>query len=304
MKKIILLLGFLSFCSAGWCLEEVNFLSEPGPHSPFKVKRAKAKGETLPPKEKIELTGYLGRPDTHSPSPAIVLLHSGFGLQQYHKTWAKELTHSGFVTLLIHSYSGINHKLKPKINESKDVVSNAYGAYEFLRNQSYVDPTRIGVMGWSSGGRHAFSLISEEMPPGRVQQKQFKAGVMIYPNCSPDGGSYRSPMLILLGDNDQYLVNGDCSQFKAETQRLNNRQTVDVHVYPGATHFYDDSSQPLEGDQTNTETRYRYNSDAHSDSINKVLQFMHQHLNKQGLLSPELLSNNLANSSKWHIVVV
>ena len=280
MKKIIFLLVFLSFCSAGWSLDEVNFLSEPGPHSPFKVKRAKAKGETLPPKEKIELTGYLGRPDTPSPSPAIVLLHSGFGLREYHKTWAKQLTDSGIVTLLIHSYSGKNQDLKPKVNESKDVISNTYGAYEFLRNQSYVDPTRIGVMGWSSGGRHAFSLVSEEMPLGRVQQKQFKAGVMIYPNCSPDGGLFRSPMLILLGDNDQYLVNGVCNQFKAETQRLNSRQVVDVRVYPGATHFYDDSSQHLDGDRANSETRYRYNPDAHLDSINKVHQFLHLHLNK------------------------
>ncbi|MCP4390681.1 MAG: prolyl oligopeptidase family serine peptidase [Gammaproteobacteria bacterium] len=280
LKQICSLMIFLFVCSNAWGLEEINFLSEPGPHSPFKIKRAKAKGETLLPKERIKLTGFLGRPDDRSPSPAIIMLHSGFGLQDFHKKWATQLTEWGFVTLLIYSYADKKSDPQPTINMSRDVISNAYGAYEYLRNQSYVDRTRIAVMGWSSGGRHALSLIGEEPPPGRIKTQQFKAGVMIYPNCPPEGGKFRSPMLILLGDNDQYLVNGDCGRFKVEAQRQNNEQVVEVHVYPGATHFFDDSNQPHQDKQAVIDSRYRYSPDAHEDSLKRVRHFFDRYLKR------------------------
>ncbi|MCP4981202.1 MAG: dienelactone hydrolase family protein [Gammaproteobacteria bacterium] len=279
MKNFFLSLIFI-FClefflgSNGWALETVNFLSEPGPHSPFKIKRAKAKGKVLPPKEKIELTGYLGRPATETPAPAVILLHSGFGLQEFHKSWAKQLVEWGYVALLIYSYAGEKEEVPPSVNMSRDVISNAYGAYEFLKTQSYVDPARIGVMGWSSGAKRAYSLIDEALPPGREKQKVIKAAIMIYPNCSPDGGLFRAPMLILLGDSDQYLVNGDCQQFKIAAQQQNPLQVVQVHVYPGATHFFDDPKYPSEGDQAQTTTRFRYNPRAYQDSLQRARQFL------------------------------
>jgi len=279
MVKILLFLCLSLFLgSNGWALETVNFLTEPGPHSPFKIKRAKAKGEELPPIEKIKLTGYLGKPVSETPAPAVILLHSGFGLREFHKSWAKQLAEWGYVSLLIYSYAGEKVGVPPSINMSRDVISNAYGAYEFLVKQSFVDPTRIGVMGWSSGAKRTFSLIDVAPPPGREKKKMFQAAIMIYPNCPPGGGLFRAPMLILLGNNDHYLENGDCLQFKKAALQQNPQQVVQVQVYPGATHFYDDPEYPSDDDQENNPTAYRYDPQAHQDSLQRVRQFLEERL--------------------------
>ncbi|MCJ8300793.1 MAG: hypothetical protein MJK13_17930 [Pseudomonadales bacterium] len=63
MKTIIITLAInFTLLSSAQALEKVNFPSQPGPHSPFKIKKAAAKGIQLAPKTSVQLTGYLGVP--------------------------------------------------------------------------------------------------------------------------------------------------------------------------------------------------------------------------------------------------
>jgi len=261
MKQLVMMICIsLGMISNGWSLETITFLSEPGPHSPFRLKRAKADGIELEPKEKIELTGYLGKLDTDTPAAAIILLHSGQGLQDFHKAWAQRLAEWGYVSLLIYS--------------------DAPGAYEYLINQPYVDANRIGIMGWSAGGNLTFSLIGTEPPPGRKIRKAISAAAIIYPICNPDGGLFTAPMLILLGDNDGLIQKGHCRFFKQASEGKNPSQVVELKVYPGATHFYDDPKYPTYtgNDATTGNSAFYYDPRAHQDSLDRVQQFFKKYL--------------------------
>jgi len=270
----------LIMVSNGWSLETVTFLSNPGPYSPFQIKRAKAKNIKLEPKEKIELTGYLGKPTQKIPAPAVILLHSGFGLQNFHKDWAERLAKWGYVSLLIYSYAAKDAKVPSSINLSGDIVSNAYGAYEYLEKQPYVDPDRIGFMGWSSGGKTVFSLIGAEPPPGRKIRKAIKAAATIYPVCNPNGGLFTAPILILLGDNDSGLQKGHCRRFKQAALKQNQKQVVELKVYSGATHFFDNPQYPVKAEKGDGQKRsaYYYDPKAHQDSLIQIREFFKKFL--------------------------
>jgi dienelactone hydrolase len=281
MKQLVMILCIsLAIISNARGLEAINFLSEPGPHSPFRLKRAKADGVTLDPKEKIELTGFLGKPVSNTPAAAVILLHSGPGLQDFHKTWAEQLAAWGYVSLLIYSEAPAGINVPSSINLSGDIISNTYGAYEYLIKQPYVDPDHIGVMGWSAGGIQSLNLIGAEPPPGRNVKKTFAAAAIFYPVCNPDGGSFTVPMLILLGDSDGLIQKGHCQLFKQSTEHKNPQQVVKLKVYPGATHFYDDPVYPAYSSTAESTERsaYYYDSEAHQDSLTQVRQFFQKYL--------------------------
>jgi dienelactone hydrolase len=284
MKQFVMMLCIsLGTVSNGWCLEAISFLSEPGPHSPFRLKRAKVDGIELEPKDKIELTGYLGKPDTDTPAAAIILLHSGPGLQDFHKAWAQRMAEWGYVSLLIYSNAPAGVEVPSSVNLSGDVISNTYGAYEYLIKQPYVDANRIGIMGWSAGGNRTFSLIGTEPPPGRKARKAISAAAIVYPVCNPDGGLFTAPMLILLGDNDGLIQNGHCRLFKQASEGKNPSQVVELKVYPGATHFYDDPRYPtyIANDTTTGDSAYYYDPKAHQDSLDRIRQFFKKYLGQQ-----------------------
>ncbi|MCP4335962.1 MAG: prolyl oligopeptidase family serine peptidase [Gammaproteobacteria bacterium] len=284
MKQLVMILCIsLGMVSNGWCLETITFLSEPGSHSPFRLKLAKSKGIDLEPREKIELTGYLGKPDTEIPSAAVILLHSGLGLQDFHKEWAQRLAEWGYVSLLIFSAAPAGVEVPASINLSGDVISNAYGAYEYLKKQPHVDSRRIGIMGWSAGGNRTFSLIGTDPPAGRKTSKAFSAAAIIYPVCNPQGGAFTTPMLILLGDNDRFTQKGHCRLFKQGAENSNSRQVVELKVYPGATHFYDDPRYPAYtgNEVTAGDSAYYYDPEAHRDSLNRVQQFFKKYLGQK-----------------------
>ena len=281
MKQLVMVLCIsVGVVSNGWCLETINFLSEPGAHSPFRLKRAKADGVVLEPKEKIELTGFLGKPANKLPAPAVILLHSGSGLQDFHKTWAEQLTAWGYVALLIYSEAPADTPVPSSVNLSGDVISNTYGAYDYLRKQPYVDPNHIGIMGWSAGGNQAFSFIAAEPPPGRKYKMAISAAAIIYPVCNPEGGTFAAPMLILLGDSDGLIQKGHCRLFKQAAEDKNPQQLVQLKVYPGATHFYDDPKYPTAASkqESGENSAFYYDPQAHQGSLLQVRQFFKKHL--------------------------
>ncbi|MCJ8341065.1 MAG: dienelactone hydrolase family protein [Pseudomonadales bacterium] len=277
MKTIIIILAInFTLLSSAQALEKVNFPSKPGPHSPFKIKKAAAKGIQLAPKTSVQLTGYLGLPSVTAVAPAVILLHSGNGLQDYHKQWAQQLQQWGYVSLLIYSYAGVGEEVDASINLSGDVISNAYGASDYLKSLPYVNPERIALMGWSAGGNSVFNLTAQGPPPGRKTTEQFDAAVIFYPQCNPKGAEFRAPMLLLLGDNDGLLQKGDCQLFKQASEQKNAQQQIELQVYSGATHFYDDPKYPSASSAE--KSAYYYANTAHQDSLLRVKAFLAKYL--------------------------
>ena len=97
----------------------------------------------------VSISGSLYVPNSASqenPAPAVYVQHGGNCSREYMSTFAIELSRRGYVVFNAESwgngYSEVNH--------NDDIVSAVYGV-EYLTSLSFVDTTRVGVLGHSAG---------------------------------------------------------------------------------------------------------------------------------------------------------
>ncbi len=214
--------------------EEVTYKATPIQPSAFKLKKAKAKGIDLKPTPGIELSGILYLPDSEGLAPAVVILVSGDGLTQSHLAWAKTLSDEGYVALVVDSFGargGTDFRDTPALNMPDD----AYSAFRYLSARPDVDPGRISLLGFSLGGFHIFTAVSvtnARVPDGFSPV----SAIAVYPECPPDG-AVTVPMMVLAGDADKLISLSTCRAFVQQAENSDN--PVELHVYPGTTHFFD-----------------------------------------------------------------
>jgi len=277
---LILLTGFFTSSNFGLALaENVTFSSPDIQPTPFKVKRAKAKGITLEPTPGLELQGILAEPQGDGPHPAVVILSGSGGLLTSQIEWGKTLADWGYVSLLVDSFrarGGTNVLDTPAI----DMTVDAYAAFTFLSQRANVDPDNIGILGFSMGASFIFPVM-RDVNRTRPATVHFKAGVAFYPTCNV-GDSYASPILVLFGRDDILTSLRQCENLVDDPGAGGN---IKLHVYDGATHFFDsrdfakDTSlhgptwrKPLFYEQNN------YDPAAHADSVNRTRAFFESHL--------------------------
>ncbi len=232
----------------------------------------------------------VSRPAGAGPFPAIVVMHdcSGLGPRSSGapERWANLLVSRGYVVVIPDSFStrgwpaGVCTDPSP---ERFDVrpgrrVRDAYAALAFAKSLSYVDGRRIGLMGGSHGG--TTTLLSMGAP-----QTGFAAAVALYPGCPSKPGGYRvsAPLLILIGEKDDWTPAEPCRQLTESAQAAG--QPVSIRIYPGAHHSFD-SDRPVRY----VEARVNANSpsgrgattggnaEAWADSIHQVDQFFRRNL--------------------------
>ena len=277
-------LNFLSLCliTALWlgpspatAQEVVTFQATPIQPSAFRIERARAQGIELKPTPGIELKGRLYHPGYDGPHPAVIVLVSGDGLTQSHREWAKTLSGSGYVTLVVDSFGargGSNFRDTPALNMPDD----AYSAFAYLSGRADVNAEEIGLLGFSLGAWHLFRTVRTDNTRVPEGFNPF-AAVAIYPRC-PQDGSNKVPMLILAGDADRLMSLPTCRAFVQQAESSEN--PVILHVYPGATHFFDNPAY-AKGEDTAGRTEQpmwfqdnHYNATAHADAVRRVLDFL------------------------------
>src|SRR5215213_2485535 len=135
-------------------------------------------------------------------------------------------------------------------------VKDQLAGLEWLKRQSFVDPAKVAVMGWSYGGYMTLKLL--EKAPGA-----FAAGVAVAPvtkwelydtayterylgDPSKDYGPYRSsnalddavkirdPLLLVHGMSDDNVVFQNSTELYARLQQ--GKRPFEMMAYPGATH--------------------------------------------------------------------
>ena len=191
----------------------------------------------------IELSGTLYRPTGSGPFPAVVLMHGCTGLGSGStglENVALLLRASGYVALAVNSFSfrGVqtvcgNLDGSPTISER---VEDALGAKRYLSSLSFVDPNRIGLVGWSHGGMTALEARARGSATPDVMP--FAAIAAYYPYCpSEDASSASIPLLIFAGEGDDWCPADQCQRFVADAASLG--RDASIKVYPGATHAFD-----------------------------------------------------------------
>ena len=201
----------------------------------------------------LRVPAYETRPDGSGPFAAVVLMHGCHGVSPSVRDWGRWFRERGYVALIVDSWAarGIKDGCVPGPDlPSTERFADAVGALRWLQSRPYVDPRRVGAMGWSNGGVYAMSVINGpslerakrrgvEMPaPG------FAAGVAMYP-----GGCYSlvneqvvRPLLLLIGDADDWTLPQECARM-VEAMRGRGADATIV-LYPGAVHYFDVEGQP------------------------------------------------------------
>jgi len=194
---------------------------------------------------RAEVPIAIQKPDGSGPFPAVVILHDCSGLGPSSSgapgRWAKALVALGYVVAMPDSFAtrgypqGVCTVQSGARGALGDVsprrrVDDALEALAKLRTLPFVDAKRVGVMGGSHGGTTTLAVLGSGFPG-------FSAGVALYPRCSTASQDYASsaPLLILIGELDDWTPAKDCARLASERVRLK--------LYPGAHHSFD-SNRP------------------------------------------------------------
>lgn len=200
-----------------------------------------------------EMPAHLYLPDGDGRTPAVLVLHTVAGPGPNVEAFARELAGAGYVTMTPDVFS--LHDFGPDGRTDHPLVlGDVRGALAWLAAQPRVDRERIGVVGFSFGGRLAVLLAA--MAPERVQ-----AVVVYYAIASHQAlgravagraaraaplteraGALRAPVLIHHGDADTNVPAAQARLLHEALVAAGASSTL--HTYPGADHLFNFSLGP------------------------------------------------------------
>lgn len=187
--------------------------------------------------EPIDLVGDLAFPEGGvGRLPAMVVVHGSGGLGAREARWAAFLRQQGIATFTIDYFGprGVTAKSPTQPTPVGDVTQ----AVARLAEHPRIDPSRIGVIGFSRG---AMMSIAASNDGGRFTGGiRTAVHVALYPSCRRailEATPTLPPVLILVGTEDSYTTPEDCRTLAAAGN--GNGRVVDLVVYAGATHAWD-----------------------------------------------------------------
>jgi dipeptidyl-peptidase 4 len=142
---------------------------------------------TIPAEDGFPMPAQIQKPKTFQPNhkyPVIIFVYGGPAAPQVSNSWQQRdtlwnqmLVDAGYVVVKVdnRSATAISKKLENTIvkhigeAETPDLVFAA----RWLKKQSWVDPERVGVWGWSYGGWMTLNLMT--------RSQEFKAGIAVAP---------------------------------------------------------------------------------------------------------------------------
>jgi dienelactone hydrolase len=236
---------------------------------------------------KVQLVGYMARPPGPGPFPAVVLVHGCGGFHSTMISWADRLSRFGYVALAVDSFgprgldddcngAGIAYQL-----------GDSYAALEYLVAKPFVRASHVAVMGLSQGGWSVLMAVEKGGIEQRSPQK-FRAGIAIYPVCRFSTGLTSVPVLVLIGDADDWTPSADCEAMVAGRTELGSprppgqRSQIELVVYPGAHHGFDLLDFALAPGRgiSSFGHRIEYNEAALRDSIERVRDFLRRQIGR------------------------
>ena len=190
-------------------------------------------------RSKQPLLGYLLRPKSADPQAAIVILHGceGFGLNYIIR--GREFQTAGYVVLVLDSLGSANACTGGAGAPAEAL--DAYAALGWLDKHSFVDPTRVAVLGFSMGGLAAL-MVAQSGPLENTFPQHFRAAVAYYPACRWSSGIVTLHTLILIGGGDDWTPAADCeAMIKSQNE---TGVPITLRVFAGATHAFNSPAPP------------------------------------------------------------
>lgn len=195
-----------------------------------------------------ELEGVLAWDDSKSsPRPGILVVHEWWGLNDYAKSRAKQLAEMGYVAFALDMYGQgkvTNHPAQAgewagQIRENTDAwKARALAGLEILKQQPYVDNSKLAAIGYCFGGSTVLQLGYANV--GLKGVASFH-GALTPP--SEEGDDIATKILICHGANDAFISEDSAQTIRqALTKRNADWQMI---YYANARHGF---TNPNAGD--------------------------------------------------------
>ncbi|HEY4957275.1 MAG TPA: dienelactone hydrolase family protein [Caldimonas sp.] len=181
--------------------------------------------------------------------PAVLMLHGDAGAIANQVVWTEELNAIGIAVLTLDSFSGraavatgASLATMPASIDSLARVVDAERALALLSRHPRIDPARIAVMGFSSGGKTALLAAQTRFAstfgaPGIG----FAAYIALYPDCNTrfldETRSEPGPQRIFIGEADVLTAADACVRYVDRLRRAGT--DIAIATYPDAHHGFD-----------------------------------------------------------------
>jgi len=173
----------------------------------------------------FELKGYLSKPQGYGLFPAVIYNHGGLGnkIGGPPEETSQTLAQDGFV-----GFSPIRRQTTSLDGHLDDV----FAAIEYVKQLSYVDTNRIGIMGFSRGALLTFEA--------GIKRSDYKALVIMaiapgkgkFDKLLPEVDKISAPVLLLVAENDTVQAN-HVKDIQRLYEELNSTgKLVEKIVYP------------------------------------------------------------------------
>lgn len=169
---------------------------------------------------------YLYKPSKKGVYPAVIVQHTRGGLKEFEKEFARELSSENYVTIVVNWQTGTAWP-----DEKVGAV------YDHLRKLPFVEPDRIGMVGFSRGAFNAMKMAIDwhkDRPVRAVVSYYMGRGVY-------DQEPELPPILFLHGDGDIETV---ADQVVAACEKLKKMGNVcEAKIYKNTRHAFTHKSR-------------------------------------------------------------
>ena len=209
--------------------------------------------------------GFLARPKEPGTYPGVIVIHEIWGLVDHVKDVASRLAREGYVALAVDLFEGKivskldeGRALREKFTEEK-ILADLNGAFNYLKSLSYVNPNRIGSVGFCMGGGLSLLLA--------CHNRELAAPVIFYgrnPSPIEQVKNLQCPILGNYAGADMAITESDINLLKQTLTKYGKK--FDIKIYPGAPHaFFND-------------TKESYRPEAAKDAWERTLNFFNKQL--------------------------
>jgi carboxymethylenebutenolidase len=212
--------------------------------------------------------------------PAIVVVHEIFGLVEHTEDLAGRFAREGYVALAPDLFWHLGSRPTLTDRESfmrfrmslddRQMVNSLDAAIAYLREQPFVDGSRIGIIGFCMGAYYAFLEAAHDSSLAACAD--FYGAPIISPELTKRrprtlldaARDLRVPFLGMFGEDDQSIPVDQVRQLEAVLEE--NEVPHEIHIYPNAGHgFFND-----------TDDRYRRH--AAEDAWPRTLDFFARYM--------------------------
>lgn len=198
------------------------------------------------------ISGYLARPERSERGPAMLLVHQNTGVTDYVKIEALKFARLGYTAVVPNLYEILGHPGLTHIHTGREVQAKTPDAdfvrvigagWSYLLSRPDVDPKRVGVVGYSMGGRIGIHFVAAT--------PQVRCFVGYYPTVRDEPVTemrprrpweaarlIRCPSIVLYGADDK--VTTLPIQERVWQAFRDNGQSLEWHFFPFGGHGFVD----------------------------------------------------------------